>query len=153
MPNKAEIKPYHGEFKALYVNGVLEMSDLPIQLVQYDEFFENYHGDILILGLGMGVLNDRMDYSKVNSVDVVELYPEVIALNKDFPKTTMIQADAHQFTPTKKYDTIWIDCWNLLTLDNLDSMRAMKEKFSKYINPGGYVQCWGLQELEERYRR
>lgn len=150
MKNKVEIRPYNGH-QALFVNDVLEMSDMPLQVEQYEEFFENYRGDILILGLGMGVLNEHMDYDKVTSVDVIELYQEVIDINKDYPKTTMKQGDAHTYVPTRMYDVIWIDCWNLLTIENLAPMRAMVKKLRPYLKEGGYIHSWGLTHLETYY--
>ncbi|MFT6324463.1 MAG: spermidine synthase [Halieaceae bacterium] len=149
--DKVEIVRNKQGYRELLINGELHMSDIPIELYQYEPYFENYRGDVLIMGMGMGVINDLTDYKKVTSMDIVELYPGVVDLNKSYPNTNVIIADGRSFVPTKLYDVIWIDIWNLLHKKNLPEMRQMKEKFEKYLKPGGWVDCWGRRELEIKY--
>lgn len=150
--NKVEIIINNQGYRELMVNDELHMSDIPVELYQYEPYFDNYRGDVLILGLGMGVINDLTDYSKISSMDIVELYPEVVALCKGYPKTNIIVANAREFIPTKTYDVIWVDIWNLLHKKHLPEMRSMKDKFAQFLKPGGWVDCWGRRELEEKYR-
>ncbi len=149
--DKVEIIRNKAGYRELMVNDELQMSDIPEEMHQYEPYFENYRGDVLIIGLGMGIINDLTDYDKVDSMLIVELYPGVIELNKEYPKTTIIQGDGRTYVPDRLYDVIWLDIWNLLYYKKLPEMRAMRERFKPYLKPGGWVDCWGRRELEERY--
>ncbi len=149
--DKVEIVRNKAGYRELMINDELHMSDIPEELYNYEPYFENYRGDVLIMGLGMGVINDLTDYDKITSMDIVELYPGVVELCKTYPKTKVIIADAREWRPQRLYDVIWLDIWNLTHKKFLPEMRAMREEFKQYLKPDGWIDCWARRLLEERY--
>jgi phospholipid N-methyltransferase len=98
-------------------------------------------GDILVLGLGLGVLPE---YIKVNknptSIDVIESDNEVITvvdwLSSDI---NVINANEFTYTPVKTYDIIICELWaenTDITQDHKDSLLA---NYSSHLKSGGAI--------------
>lgn len=50
----------------------------------------------------------------------------------------VIHCDIFDFTPTKKYDTIWIDLWGAQP----DTREALAERMKQYLNKDGWIGIW-----------
>lgn len=134
----------------LWKDGEVQMSEYHIDMGHYDEIITRSRGDVLMLGLGLGSINEKLDYNVINSVDIVELYQDVIDLSSEYPKTTIIKADARTYKTDKMYDVIWIDIWTGLDIELLPDMNQMLDLWQKNLKPGGWMECFFRQYLLER---
>lgn len=130
-------------------NGNTWMSDNPFEVESSMGAVENARGDVLIGGLGIGLLPTLMK-DKVVSIDIIELSQEVIDLvfyQVATEKMNIIRGDiCHYLTSTeKKYDFICVDIWPDTFLPLWDIV-GMKELAQRCLKPGGNIWCW-LEEL------
>jgi hypothetical protein len=136
-------------FVKLTESGNTWMSDNPFEVESSMGAVDGARGDVLIGGLGIGLLPTLMK-DKVDSIDIVELNQEVIDLvfhQVATEKMKIIQDDiCHYLTATeKRYDFICVDIWPDTFLPLWDII-GMKELARSCLKPGGDVWCW-LQEL------
>lgn len=122
-------------------------------------FLDNAFGDILIGGLGIGlVIYAVMNDPAVTSITIIEKHQEVIDLimtQASFnEKVTIIQGDYHLYTPEQQYNTIWLDDWTTQDEDTQyredevfigDSREQWKTKMLPYLKEGGYINYWKAQ--------
>lgn len=153
-----------GRYVKLVKNGCcVVMSNTPMELVTNEILTRNPFGHILIGGLGLGcVLMSIQDNPNVLSVTVVELEEEVIRivggqlpLN---PRVRILQGDIMTWTPPKdaKYDIIYFDIWDSISLDNLKAMHTLHRRFGRFRNkdnPKSWMQSWRKYFLERERRR
>lgn len=119
------------------------------------EVVENAHGDVLIAGLGIGmVLMAIQGLRKVNSVTVVEKEQEVIDLVKpQLPlnqRVTVIPVDIFNYVPNpqQKFDTIYFDIWDNICGDNWEEMKKLERKFRHLLKPKGWMSCWRREDTK-----
>ena len=150
-----------GTFAQLFVKGSLVMSDTEHERqTNWDLLREARYGDILIAGLGLGmVLLPILAQEKVTSVTVIELSQDAIdlvephvrkAAGKDADKLTVIQADIYEWKPPRgaRYNTIYFDIWGDICRDNLKDMKKLHQKFRRRKRRGGWMSSWLYQELK-----
>jgi len=130
------------------------MSDAQIEIESIAGAIEAARGDVLIGGLGIGLLPVFIK-DKVNSITVVELHEEVIDLvfpQLVIPGMEVINDDIYHYLDTTKlrYDFIHIDIWGDITAPIKEIDKA-REAATKCLKPGGIVWCW-LQELYDRIK-
>jgi predicted membrane-bound spermidine synthase len=145
-----------GTYAQLYVNGVMMMSDTPMEQESNQSLLMLARGDVLIAGLGLGmILIPLLSKPEVRSVIVVEKSPDVIAIIEGplrealgaarSAKLTIICADIFDYKPLKgqKWDTIFLDIWPSGVRE--DVVRPLRMKFSKRLNrPWGHMGYWTL---------
>jgi hypothetical protein len=129
-----------GTYTKLSCNGVIVMSDTRDEIRDHRYFIEEAEGNILISGLGLGmVLNGCLKKPEVAHATVIEISPDVINLVGNYymrlygDRLTIINADIMEWKPPKgvKYDYIWHDIWDAICSDNLKQMTKLHRKFSK----------------------
>lgn len=137
----------------------LVMSNTPMEVNTCYEAFRDARGDVLILGLGLGMIIEWMlTKPEVTSITVVEQQEDVIKLVAPTfakePRVTILVGDADTFTPTgdMKYDYIWHDIWDDLSEANLPHMTTLRRRYRKYLKPDGTQGFWS-QALVRKYRR
>lgn len=138
--------------KSMFDNVV--MSDTPMEHRTNQEILEKAHGDILIGGLGIGmILIPLLEKEDVKSITVVEKYQDIIDLvlpqlpeNK---KLKVINGDIFEntFPRGTKFDIIYFDIWNYINSDVYEEMKHLKKKYkrclkSKKDNPNSWMKCW-----------
>ena len=155
-----------GEYIALYGpdnNGcgtTLLMSNTPMEKRTNSNFVLKANGDVLIAGLGLGlIILPIQNKPEVNSITVIEKSKEVIEMvSSQLPlndKVKIINDDVFKYTPECKYDTIYLDIWPYVNEDVYEEeMKPLKQKYRKYLvskskNPNRFLKCWA--ELEARY--
>lgn len=139
-----------GEYTRLIGNGTVWMSDTNMEISTNRLFAENAKGDVLVFGLGLGVLFDLVDWNKINLMNIVELNQEVIDLIEPYlnnSKISIIKGDALSYETTAKYDTVYFDIWPNVCLDNWEEMVILKEKGKEWLKEDGWVGCWLDTEL------
>lgn len=149
-----------GDYVGLYVGHTLMMSDTQHEQRTSRAFVEAATGDVLIAGLGLGmVVVPLLKKPQVKSIVVVEKEPEVVALVGPYVATDhrvlLCVGDIHKWSPPRgtKYDTIFFDIWANVCLDNLSDMNRLHHRFQRYLRPGGWMDSWKRRDLVRgRYR-
>lgn len=143
------------------------MSDSTMEWESNEAIVREAHGDVLIAGLGIGmILVPIIKKPEVRSVTVVEFYEDVISLvhpniSKIDPenKLTIIQGNIFEIDgqlTEKKYNVIYFDIWNGICTDNLEQVKMLKRKFRKFLDktdPNKYIGAWMEEELRYLARR
>jgi spermidine synthase len=134
------------------------MSDLSYERSTCLEVLARAHGDVLIAGLGLGmILHPILEKPEVERVTVVEKFPDVIALiSPTLPTTTklaVVAGDIFEWTPPPgaRYDVIWFDIWPDIDLARLAEMAELHRRFAPYLraeNPGCWMESWHRKESE-----
>jgi len=149
-----------GEYVRLCLKPVTDdtmMSDTFMEKMSNYDFVQDAHGDVLIAGLGIGmVLLAVQDLSSVSSVTVVEIEQEVIDLVKQqLPlnqKVSIVQGDIFTFETTAKFDTIYFDIWDSICGYNWEGMKKLQRRFRSKLKKGGWMGCWRKEDCRERAR-
>jgi hypothetical protein len=143
----------------LLVHGTLMMTDANFEHRTNYEVVRQSGGDVLIAGLGIGMILTRiLAKEQVRSVTVIEKYGDVIRLvqpHHHSPKLTVIESDIFSWRPEKgvKFDAIYFDIWPNLCTDNLEQMTAMHRAFRKFLRAGGWMDSWCRNYLRAEKRR
>jgi hypothetical protein len=140
-----------GTYKRLMYKNEVVMSNTPAEIRDFMHFVWRSKGNILINGLGLGVvLKAVLQMPNVESVTVIELSKDVIKLVapsfKD-PRVTIIQADAMTWKPPKdvRYDAVWHDLWNDICESNLDDMKILHRRYGRKCD---WQASWCRERLE-----
>lgn len=129
-----------GKYTLLSRNGRPIMTDTPAELLDLKEVIFLAHGNMLINGLGLGVLIDIvLRLGDVVHVTAIEKSRDVIALVKDhylskFPgKVEIVKADALKWSPPKGvlYDFVWHDIWDSISVKNREEMKFLHRKYGR----------------------
>ena len=135
-----------GEYIRLIVNGECMMSNTPMEKRTSMDFMINAYGDVLICGLGIGlVILPLLESEKINSITVIEKYQDVIdcvlpQIEKfdTNNKLKVIHQDCFDFTTKEKFDTIFIDIWANINSDIYkEEMQPLKRKYRKFLSKYG----------------
>lgn len=146
---------YAEKYTRLFIDGQLWMTDAEFEWRSNLGFVVNAYGDVLIAGLGIGlILQPLIDSPKVDSITVIERSADVIALiapHYPSPKLTVIEADAYTWTPPKQaYNIIYFDIWaDVPDSDNREQITTLKKQYRAALKKGGRSFAW----CEERTRR
>lgn len=130
-------------------NGWLWRDDNQVPVMPIDEheykqhipLWLNARGRVLILGLGIGFCLPNLLYNKkVESITIVEKYPEVINLfevhRPDLAEqVNIICADAMTYKPKSKFDTIWPDTFG-------EPVDILVKRYREFLEPGGWIGRW-----------
>lgn len=140
------------KYAFLKVNGNLVMSETPMEHRTNSDFVAHAHGDILIGGLGLGmIILPIQDKEEVTSITVIEKSIDVIAaVSKQLPlnsKVRIICADAFDWKPDRKFDCVYMDIWGDICEDNYDDMKKLKRKYGHSLkpiseSPNRFNWCW-----------
>lgn len=144
----------------LHVNDRLMMSDGDNERRTNASFVYSCHGDVLIAGLGIGlIIGPAIAKPEVTSITVVELNQDVIDLigpHYQSPKLTIVHEDIRTWDPAKgqKFNVIYFDIWPDICTDNLEEIKKLHRRFRKCLDrsdPNAWMDSWVYDEL--RYRR
>lgn len=144
-----------GEYVSLKHRGEILMSDTPMEKRTNRQFVWNAHGDVLIGGLGLGMIVVAIqDNPAVKSITVLEKSGEVISLITEqisfLEKVKIIQADVFTWKPErgKRFDCIYMDIWPYINRDVYqEEMKPLKRKYGHYLkpiseSPKRFNECW-----------
>jgi len=132
--------PIGKEFTRLMRGNQVVMSDTPAEIRDHREFIDRANGNVLIAGLGIGmVLQAVAKKENVLHVTVVEKSKEVIEMvwnhykEKFGDKIEIINADILKWKSDKNvvYDVSWYDIWEDICGDNLEEMKKLHRRFAK----------------------
>lgn len=156
---------YDGKYIKLHVDGQLMMSDTDMEKSSNRAFVRNANGDVLIAGLGIGLvvknILSKMDSGEIKSITIVEKYKDVIDLVSPYFKKHKIKyicADILKWRPEKGklYDTIYFDIWPAICTDNLDEIKFLHNIFKHRLNrknPNCWMDSWMKSYLQSQKRK
>lgn len=139
---------YAQTYTRLLINGVLWMTDAEFECSTNTDIIKKSHGDVLIAGLGLGlILGPILEKPQVKSAVVLERSPDVIALVGPLykhPKLTIIEADVFEWQPPKKtFDFIYFDIWaNVPNGDDKPEIAKLKKRYRSSLKSGGHTTAW-----------
>lgn len=152
-----------GTYARLVVNGELMMTDTPMEQRSNLLFVEKAKGDVLIAGLGIGmVLQAILQKPEVGTVLVLEKYQDVIDLVSpqfqeylDEGKLHILCEDILDWHADDDWtwDTIYFDIWPTISIDNLDDMNRLDNQFRYHLNPEGWIDSWERTALRRLVAR
>ena len=152
-----------GEYTSLKYKNQIIMSDTPDEIRDHSTMIRMARGNILINGLGIGmVLQACLNKDVVNHVTVVEKSSDVIKLVGEYykekygDKLTIVHEDAFTYKPDKneRYDAVWHDIWANITTDNLPEMHKLHRKYGKKTEwQGSWCRSTCERYKKEEYRR
>lgn len=152
-----------GEYVRLVSRRECVMSDTPMEKKTNEDFVRNAHGNVLIGGLGIGlIILAIQDKEDVKQITVVEKNREVIELvGKQLPlnfKVNIVNDDVFEYKPLIKYNTIYMDIWNYINEDVYNKqMKPLISKYRKYLVPKSedeyrYIDCWCKKQAKNGER-
>lgn len=154
-----------GEYVRLTHRGEVVMSDTMMEKRTNSAFCRNAYGDILIGGLGIGmIIMAIQDNENVRSITVLEKNQEVIDMvANQLPlnnKVKIICADVFTWKPEKgqKFDCIYMDIWNYVNVDVYqEEMKPLKRKYGHYLksmdeSPKRFNECWAEYQAKNGRR-
>ena len=142
-----------GRYVRLIQGSECVMSDTPMEKRTNREFVANAHGNVLIGGLGIGlILLAIQDKEDVEQITVVEKNKEVIELvGSQLPLNSnvhIVNDDVFEYKPLLKYNTIYMDIWNYINEDVYnEQMKPLISRYRQYLVPKSedenrYIDCW-----------
>ena len=145
----------------LFKKGEIVMCSTEMELLTNKPFIDNVIGDVLIVGLGLGMvvfplLNDNSITSitiiekELDIIDFVGLKISEMDINN---KVTILMGDAYnhyeRLDINKKYDTIFLDFWNQIDMSNVDEVTSMKQYYSPFLkNETSKIISW-CEDIKE----
>lgn len=127
-----------GFYKKITRNNEVIMSNTESEIQDHLKFVEKAKGNVLINGLGLGVVLEMIkDKPEVDKIFVIEKSEDVIKLVapyfENYPKITIINADAFEYEIPEgmKYGAVWHDIWDYICADNLEEMDSLHYKYEK----------------------
>lgn len=117
-------------------------------LKMYKPYLDELNGDILIFGLGLGILIlPLLEDSTINNIDVIELdvdminyvYTNRISGLDTFNKLNVINDNAFTYNTNNMYDYILIDIWSDINSTVINDANTLKDKFTQNLNQNGKI--------------
>lgn len=146
-----------GIYKRLVRGKETIMSNTPAEVQDCRGGVHQAHGDVLISGLGLGViLTQILKKPEVKTVTIIEKSEDVIKLVapsfESDKRVKIIHADALEYKPRRgeKYDVVWHDIWDNICADNLPEMRTLHKK---YRHRAGWQNSWCKAECMRQERK
>lgn len=152
-----------GKFVRLIHRGEVVMSNTDMEKRTNSSFVINAHGNVLIGGLGIGlILLSVQDKEEVKQITVVEKNMEVIELVVgQLPlnsKVHIVHDDVFEYKPLFKYNTIYMDIWNYINSDVYQrEMKPLISRYRRYLVPkledeNRYIDCWCKYQAKNNKR-
>ena len=139
----------------------LMMSDTPIERQTNLDFIRASKGDVLIAGLGIGMVLWPLIYKEeVKSITVIEIHPEIIKMiepifaplaEEQGTKLDIICDSIFDWQIPKgaMWDTIYFDIWNNICGDHYDDMKVLHRRFSRRRPVGSWMGSWRKSDMRE----
>jgi spermidine synthase len=139
------------------------MSDTPMERNTNEAFIQKANGDVIIFGLGLGLLIlPLLNNKEVTSILVVELYQDLIDVVEPIlkkydleNKLTIVQGDCFEFHKTipkeRKFDCVYGDIWISISSDNYEEMKTLTKNWKNRINrqnQNSFIDHWMMKHIK-----
>jgi len=139
------------------------MSDTPMERNTNETFIQKANGDVIIFGLGLGlVILPLLNKKEVTSILVVELYQDLIDVVEPIlkkydleNKLTIVQGDCFEFHNTipkeRKFDCVYGDIWISISSDNYEEMKTLTKNWKNRINrknQNSFIDHWMMKHIK-----
>jgi len=144
-----------GDYAVLTLDGEVMMTDAFVERRTNTRIVYKAHGDVLIAGLGIGMIAiPILKKKEVSSVTIVEKNKDVCDLilpclekrvGKKFDKLEVVCSDIYDFDASnKKWNTIYFDIWARYGVEQFrESEKLCKKYKSNLIKDGNeYISSW-----------
>lgn len=151
-----------GTYARLRMNGAVMMSDTPMERVTNYPMLRAAHGDVLVLGAGIGMLTAALLHdTEVRSVTVVDNKPDLMlhvdaylkgAYPRHAAKLKYHSGDAFQPEFARgSFDTVIADIWPTISLSNMPEVRALRSAYKSILRKSKLSRFvyWGSAQLKE----
>jgi spermidine synthase len=147
------------EYVFLY-STVLEkamMTNHESETITNQKFIDVAKGDVLIFGLGLGlIILPLLNDSNISKITVVEIdsglvdivYP-ILRTKDNFEKLEVINSDGFLWSTDKLYDTIYFDIWATIDKNSFSEMSILKKRYINNLKEDGWIDSW-CSELENK---
>ncbi len=149
-----------GTYLVMRINGSVVMSDTWMERFTNQEIIEKATGDVLIAGLGIGLLLTLLEEKdEVTSITVLENNRTVIELVAPWFNNLIIDviyADVFTWQPTQNFDTIYFDIWPDISGDYYEETKTLHKKYRPYLrrsNPDHFMASWMRNEFRKLRRK
>lgn len=136
----------------------LWMSDTPMEHRSNYAAHRSATGDVLVVGLGLGMVSLAMCRKKeVRSVTVLEISPAVIELvapHVAHRKLRIILANG-ELPPLRgrHFDFVYVDIWSDFSAEIWPNMKLLLAEYRKYRRPGGKVDGWMKEYVQQEHNK
>jgi hypothetical protein len=139
------------------------MSNHKTEMESCQEFLDKCYGDVLIFGLGLGiVVLPLLKDDSIKSITVIEPDQDLIDTVGFFIhrscncscKLRIFKGDAFTYHRNlkEKYDTIWFDIWGLLQSSTIDEIEYFHKVYKKNLKEEkSLMLSWYYNELKEYF--
>lgn len=137
---------YHKTRKSVMTNNLMEMDD-------QEEFLSVAKGDVIVGGLGLGLIVDRLEEKEgIKSITVIESDIDIIKLNTPFEwkKTQIIHGDVRSFSfneEIKSPDFVFLDIWDDCESSSYEDRLSVLDYWNQYCKKC-YV--WALDRSKNK---
>lgn len=106
----------------------------PLETEAFAQYVNEAHGDVLVLGYGLGLLTEALlSKPEVRTVTVVERDERILCLARPDPKLILINADAWEYEPTKEFDVGIFDIWSARTYGDHYEQLFLCMKYAPFV--------------------
>lgn len=150
-----------GKYVKLIISGQLVMSDTSYERITNQKFIHKAHGNVLIGGLGIGLLTKnlipKIEGGEIKHISIWEKNTNLINLWKmagqDLPvhdKISIFNYDVFDYPKVRSqlkgvFDSVYIDIWTELSERAYTQMKHFRRVFKPFLNPNNpnaFVDCW-----------
>lgn len=149
-----------GKYCVIKIDGSTVMSDTWMERFTNQEIIEKANGDVLIAGLGIGMILTLLEEKdEVNSITVLEKNRTVIDLVAPWFNNLIIDivhANVFTWQPIQNFDTIYFDIWPDISDLHYEETKTLHKKYRPYLrrsNPDHFMQSWMRNEFRKLRRK
>jgi len=137
------------------------MCTTEFELLTNKPFLDNANGDVLIFGLGLGlivfpILNDT-DITSItiieNDESIIEYIGNKILEYDTDNKVTILSGDGYNYhtymDQNEKYDTIFLDFWVELNKENIEEITLVKENYRSFLKDGNSILMSWCEDIKD----
>lgn len=137
--------------EGLSADGIVVKSNATQEVSKYLPFIKIAEGDVLIFGLGLGMMVQALiEKEVVRSITIIESDEDLIRLSGTYymnlsEKVIVIRANAFTYPVSGNYHAIWFDIWDHIAITNLPEMQKLKQRWHEHA---AVLMCWAENECK-----
>ena len=140
------------EYLFLYHKGLEKtmMSNHESETITNQKFIDSAKGDILIFGLGLGLivfpLLKEIGIKRILIVELdeglIDMVSPIIRFQDTSRKVEIVKGDCFSWETSEKFDTIYFDIWEIIDEKAYSQMEILEKRYQKNLKEGGWIDSW-----------